>query len=124
LLSSFKINPKNKADRNGHLLFAFSALRLGQATAGQIVAMPPNALGFSLLTNNKRHSQTTSPTSDNILLGLDLKGQKAMAPQIHTASIELDYPLYGVDFVGPFQDALIVGGGGGESKSGVANKIV
>lgn len=46
----------------------------------------------------------------------------AMAPQISVAKQTLSYPLYCVDFID--QDHLIVAGGGGESKTGIGNKIV
>ena len=47
-----------------------------------------------------------------------------MAPQFSTAELELSYPIYAADF-DPYNNGfLVVGGGGGESKSGVKNKIV
>lgn len=47
-----------------------------------------------------------------------------MAPSIPTAKITLSYPLYGADFDPRNPGFLLVGGGGGEGKSGVGNKIV
>lgn len=47
-----------------------------------------------------------------------------MAPPFQRASIELDYPLYAVDFDREDSNRLIVGGGGGAGRSGVGNKIV
>jgi len=46
-----------------------------------------------------------------------------MAPQIQTASQNLSYPLYACDFDPLDANRLIVGGGGGATKSGVSNKI-
>ena len=47
-----------------------------------------------------------------------------MAPQFATAELTLTYPIYAADF-DPYNNGfLVVGGGGGESKSGVKNKIV
>lgn len=40
------------------------------------------------------------------------------------ASIELDYPLYALDFDPEDATRLVVGGGGGAGRSGVGNKIV
>ena len=47
-----------------------------------------------------------------------------MAPPIPHASIELKYPLYAVDFDPEDANRLVVGGGGGVSRTGVGNKIV
>ena len=47
-----------------------------------------------------------------------------MAPPFPRASIELDYPLYAVDFDPEDSTRLVVGGGGGAGRSGVGNKIV
>lgn len=47
-----------------------------------------------------------------------------MAPPFPRASIELDYPLYGLDFDPEDASRLFVGGGGGAGRSGVGNKIV
>ncbi|MCJ1392548.1 hypothetical protein MMC18_005416 [Xylographa bjoerkii] len=46
-----------------------------------------------------------------------------MAPSIASAKLTLSYPLNAVDFDPSNSDFLIVGGGGGESRSGVGNKI-
>ena len=47
-----------------------------------------------------------------------------MAPKFSTAEFALTYPIYAADY-DPYNNAfLVVGGGGGESKSGVKNKIV
>ena len=43
------------------------------------------------------------------------------APSAH---LTLSYPLYATDFDPQNQDFLFIGGGGGEGKSGVKNKIV
>lgn len=48
----------------------------------------------------------------------------AMVPPIARATITLDYPPYAADFDPYTNGLLLVGGGGGESKSGVKNKIV
>ena len=47
-----------------------------------------------------------------------------MAPQIATAKLTLSCPLYAADFDSRNHGFLIVGGGGGEGRSGIANKIV
>jgi hypothetical protein len=47
-----------------------------------------------------------------------------MAPPFPAAGIELDYPLYAVDFDPEDANRLVVGGGGGANRSGVSNKIV
>jgi hypothetical protein len=46
-----------------------------------------------------------------------------MAPPIPRTSIELDYPLYSVDFDKNDAKRIVVGGGGGANRSGVGNKI-
>jgi len=47
-----------------------------------------------------------------------------MASLFPRSSIELDYPLYAVDFDPEDANRVVVGGGGGASKTGVGNKIV
>lgn len=47
-----------------------------------------------------------------------------MAPPIATAKITLTYPIYAADFDPHSDGLLLVGGGGGEGRSGVGNKIV
>ena len=47
-----------------------------------------------------------------------------MAPPIASAKLTLSYPLYASDFDPKNNGFLLVGGGGGESRSGVGNKIV
>lgn len=47
-----------------------------------------------------------------------------MTPPIASAEITLSYPLYAATFDPRNNDFLLVGGGGGEGRSGVANKIV
>lgn len=47
-----------------------------------------------------------------------------MAPPIATAKFDLTYPLYAADFDPNDNGFLLVGGGGGEGRSGVGNKIV
>ncbi len=47
-----------------------------------------------------------------------------MAPSITSAKITLSYPLYGADFDPKNPSFLLIGGGGGEGRSGVGNKIV
>lgn len=47
-----------------------------------------------------------------------------MAPPIATAKLDLTYPLYAADFDPNDNGFLLVGGGGGEGRSGVGNKIV
>ncbi|CAJ0553516.1 Ff.00g120280.m01.CDS01 [Fusarium sp. VM40] len=46
-----------------------------------------------------------------------------MAPPFPRSSIELDYPLYAVDFDPEDSTRVVVGGGGGAGRSGVGNKI-
>ncbi|KAK2594948.1 hypothetical protein QQS21_007351 [Conoideocrella luteorostrata] len=46
-----------------------------------------------------------------------------MAPAISRANIEVDYPIYAVDFDPEDANRLVVGGGGGEGRSGVGNKM-
>ncbi|EEH10477.1 conserved hypothetical protein [Histoplasma capsulatum G186AR] len=46
-----------------------------------------------------------------------------MAPDISSAKITLSCPLFGVDFDPRNNGFLLVGGGGGEGRSGVGNKI-
>ena len=45
-------------------------------------------------------------------------------PTMPCAKITLSYPLYAADFDPQNSDFLLVGGGGGEGRSGVGNKIV
>lgn len=47
-----------------------------------------------------------------------------MAPTIAQASLTLSYPPYSSDFDPQNSSFLFVGGGGGEGRSGVKNKIV
>ena len=47
-----------------------------------------------------------------------------MAPSITSAKLTLSYPLYAADFDPSNSNFLVVGGGGGEGRSGVGNKIV
>jgi hypothetical protein len=47
-----------------------------------------------------------------------------MAPSIYTAKVTLTYPLYAADFDPYNNKRLVVGGGGGEGRSGIGNKIV
>ncbi|KAL9002920.1 MAG: hypothetical protein Q9188_004175 [Gyalolechia gomerana] len=46
-----------------------------------------------------------------------------MAPPVVAAKLELSYPLYASDFDPQNNSFLLVGGGGGESRTGVGNKI-
>ncbi|KAK4190059.1 hypothetical protein QBC35DRAFT_543570 [Podospora australis] len=46
-----------------------------------------------------------------------------MAPLIPSAELRLSYPLYAVDFDPQDDTRLVVGGGGGASRTGVGNKI-
>lgn len=46
-----------------------------------------------------------------------------MAPSIPSTELRLSYPLYACDFDPQDANRLVVGGGGGEGRSGVANKI-
>ncbi|KAF4964357.1 hypothetical protein FSARC_7724 [Fusarium sarcochroum] len=46
-----------------------------------------------------------------------------MAPPFPRSSIQLDYPLYAVDFDPEDSTRIVVGGGGGAGRSGVGNKI-
>lgn len=47
-----------------------------------------------------------------------------MAPAFPSAQIEVDYPVYAVDFDHQDANKLVIGGGGGAGMSGVGNKIV
>lgn len=47
-----------------------------------------------------------------------------MVPPIATATVTLGYPLYAADFDPYSNGLLLVGGGGGQSKTGVRNEIV
>ena len=47
-----------------------------------------------------------------------------MSPPFTSAKIALDYPPYAADFDPKNDDFLLIGGGGGEGRSGVGNKIV
>lgn len=47
-----------------------------------------------------------------------------MAPSTASAKLTLSYPLYAADFDPQNNAFLLVGGGGGEGRSGVGNKIV
>ena len=47
-----------------------------------------------------------------------------MGPFIATATVTLDYPPWAADFDPYSNGLLLVGGGGGETRSGVKNKIV
>ena len=47
-----------------------------------------------------------------------------MAPAVASAKLTLSYPLYAADFDPQNNGFLLVGGGGGEGRSGVGNKIV
>ena len=47
-----------------------------------------------------------------------------MAPPVASAKASLSYPLYAADFDPHNYGFLLVGGGGGEGRSGVGNKIV
>jgi hypothetical protein len=47
-----------------------------------------------------------------------------MAPSVVNASLTLSYPIYASEFDPQNSDFLFVGGGGGEGRSGVKNKIV
>lgn len=47
-----------------------------------------------------------------------------MASPFPRSSIQLDYPLYAVDFDPEDSTRVVVGGGGGAGRSGVGNKIV
>ena len=47
-----------------------------------------------------------------------------MAPRVASAKLTLSCPLYAADFDPQNNGFLLVGGGGGEGRSGVGNKIV
>ena len=47
-----------------------------------------------------------------------------MTPPIASAKLTLSYPVYSADFDPKDNGFLVVGGGGGEGRSGVGNKIV
>jgi len=47
-----------------------------------------------------------------------------MAPPVADAKLTLSYPIYAADFDPKNSGFLVVGGGGGEGRSGVGNKIV
>ena len=50
--------------------------------------------------------------------------RRTMGPPIATATVRLDYPPWAADFDPYSNGLLLVGGGGGETRSGVKNKIV
>ncbi len=52
------------------------------------------------------------------------QSEPTMPGPTHTAKLTLTYPLYCADFDPQNSDFLLVGGGGGEGRSGVSNKIV
>lgn len=62
----------------------------------------------------------------SLVLLADKTGSRglAMAPNIPSAKITLSCPLFGADFDPQDPGLLVVGGGGGEGRSGVGNKIV
>lgn len=47
-----------------------------------------------------------------------------MASPFPEARIEVDYPLYSVDYDPEDASRIVIGGGGGAGRSGVANKMV
>lgn len=47
-----------------------------------------------------------------------------MSPAVASAKLTLSYPLYASDFDPQNDNFLLVGGGGGEGRTGVGNKIV
>lgn len=47
-----------------------------------------------------------------------------MAPPVSYTKATLDYPIYTADFDPYNRGYLVVGGGGGEGRNGVGNKIV
>lgn len=47
-----------------------------------------------------------------------------MAPVIPSAKLTVSYPLFAADFNPRNSDYLVVGGGGGEGRSGVGNRLV
>lgn len=47
-----------------------------------------------------------------------------MTPPVASARLELSYPLYASGFDPQNNGFLLVGGGGGEGRTGVGNKIV
>ena len=47
-----------------------------------------------------------------------------MSPPVSFTKTTLDYPIYAADFDPYGRGYLVVGGGGGEGRSGVGNKIV
>ena len=47
-----------------------------------------------------------------------------MVPVIPSAKLTVSYPLFAADFNPRNSDYLVVGGGGGEGRSGVGNRIV
>ena len=63
-------------------------------------------------------------TRDISVLILEFLALKEMAPPVASAKLTLTYPLYAADFDPQNNGFLIVGGGGGEGRSGVGNKIV
>ena len=47
-----------------------------------------------------------------------------MAPPVASAKITLSYPLFASDFDPQNSSFVLVGGGGGEGRTGVGNKLV
>ncbi|KND87932.1 hypothetical protein TOPH_07410, partial [Tolypocladium ophioglossoides CBS 100239] len=78
-----------------------------------------------------RHVPATLPPEASLQLASDpapssrahCARSAIMTPPFPHASIELDYPLYAVDFDPEDASRLVVGGGGGAGRSGVGNKI-
>lgn len=48
----------------------------------------------------------------------------SMSPPVSYAKAELGYPIFSAEFDPYNRGYLVVGGGGGENKAGIANKIV
>ncbi|KAL8893895.1 MAG: hypothetical protein Q9192_004818 [Flavoplaca navasiana] len=55
---------------------------------------------------------------------LRFAGREIMSPPVASAKLTLSYPLYASDFDPQNSSFLLVGGGGGEGRTGVGNKIV
>lgn len=71
----------------------------------------------------KEDSLPTHPSSFHELFDAKVSTENtAMSPSISSEKITLTYPIFGAAFIDG--EHLLVGGGGGEGRSGVGNKIV
>ena len=82
-------------------------------------------LGMAESGHPRQESGANLPTCPfNFQASFHLTLLPTMAPLVHAAKITLSCPLFSADFDPRDNDRLLVGGGGGEGRSGVGNKIV